>query len=93
MSCGFGAYHKNHRPWFLYDAVDMWGDPVRCLEPSFNPDEDSSAQGAYAAARASRFEHGESGTGPADQSIAGAIAKGVEVALHVLRSSSAPRFR
>ncbi len=85
MMCGFGAYHKNHRPWiFLDNCVDTWGDPVRCLEASLHPYEDSRAQAAYADARAARFEYGESGTGPDDQSIARAVALGVEVALREL---------
>src|SRR5271166_825037 len=50
---GFGPYHKNCRPWCLYNAVDTWGDPVRCLVPSVDPYEYcSAAHVAYAAARA-----------------------------------------
>lgn len=53
---GFGNFGKNRRPWWLTDRTDQghW------LRPSFHEWEEDTSD-AYAAARRSRFEHGESG--------------------------------
>lgn len=87
---GFGAYHKNKRPWLLCNADDTWGDPAGCLVPSVDPyecfGEYGGAERAYAAARAARFEHGEAGNGPDDQTVAKAVARGVEVAMQELKT-------
>ena len=53
---GFGAYQKNRRPWSL-DCAGHTSTVAPCL--AFEVD---NAQDAYAAARAARFEHGESGS-------------------------------
>jgi hypothetical protein len=67
---GFGAYHKNRRPWFLDNAqggswgtfdTDTWyPDEGLWTEPILDPYE-RSPDSAYQAARSARFEHGESG--------------------------------
>ena len=81
---GFGTYHKNLRPWYLCNADDNWLS-ANSLEPSLDIYEHNGAEAGYKAARAARFEHGESGVGPDDESIARAVARGIEVALRELR--------
>lgn len=60
---GFGSFHKNRRPWVLYNTSAAtafaaggpdteWLQPVRDLSEPGAPD-------AYLAARSARFEHGE----------------------------------
>lgn len=56
---GFGAYHKNRRPWFLDNATND-AARARWLTPVLDTSEGIEGN-AYAAARAARFEHGEQG--------------------------------
>lgn len=57
---GFGAYHKNKRPWFLDNGgSDQEWRPW--LQPTVDQWEWNDAQEHYGKARRARFEHGQSG--------------------------------
>lgn len=81
---GFSTYYKNRRPWWLPCSYYP-GDHPGPLVPCFVDDHDG-AQEAYGVARAARFEYGDTGADIRhdDESVARAVARGVEVALREL---------